>query len=125
IKDLGNDRYSARQQAAEELEKLRDLVEPNLTRALTDSPVLEIRRRIEQLLEKLHGPVSSPQLLQGLRAIEALEYIGTSDARQLLEPLARGAPGARLTREANESIERLKKAAEPAERMGRPVRKNE
>jgi hypothetical protein len=36
-----------------------------------------------------------------------LERIGTPEARQLLKRLATGAPGARLTREAKASLERL------------------
>jgi len=38
-----------------------------------------------------------------------LERIGTSEAKKLLETLATGAEGARLTEEAKASLERLKK----------------
>jgi hypothetical protein len=36
-----------------------------------------------------------------------LERIGTKEVRDLLERLARGAPDARLTREAGEALKRL------------------
>jgi hypothetical protein len=38
--------------------------------------------------------------------VEALERIGSRDARQLMEALAAGAPEARLTREAKASLAR-------------------
>jgi hypothetical protein len=42
-----------------------------------------------------------------LRAVEVLERIGNAEARRVLEALAKGAPEARLTREARTSLERL------------------
>jgi hypothetical protein len=47
--------------------------------------------------------------LRLLRAVEALEHVGTPEARQLLEALSRGAREARLTREAQASLRRLAK----------------
>ncbi len=44
-----------------------------------------------------------------LRGVEALEGIGTADARQVLETLAAGAPGAELTRAASAAVERLQR----------------
>jgi hypothetical protein len=42
--------------------------------------------------------------------VGALEYIG-ADAKQVLETLATGAEGARLTTEAKASLDRLRRAA--------------
>ncbi len=47
--------------------------------------------------------------MQALRAVEVLERVGTPEARQILEDLARGAPEARLTREAKAALEGLAK----------------
>ena len=47
--------------------------------------------------------------LRGLRALHALEQIGTPDAQEQLRKLAGGAPEARLTREAKASLDRLAK----------------
>jgi hypothetical protein len=66
---------------------------------------IETRRRIEELLEKVTG--LSPARLQALRAIEALEKTGSREARQVLEALAKGLAGARLTEEARAADVRL------------------
>jgi hypothetical protein len=47
-------------------------------------------------------------MLQPLRAVEVLEHVGTPDARRLLQELAHGLPGARLTSEAQPSLRRLR-----------------
>jgi hypothetical protein len=51
--------------------------------------------------------IRSPETLRQLRAVQALEHIGSSEARQVLAVLARGAPEARLTHEANAALTRL------------------
>jgi WD40 repeat protein len=114
IADLDNERFEVRQQATEELEKLGELAEPALRKALAGQPTLEARRRLEQLVEKFGGPIVSPAQLQALRAVEVLEHICTSEARQVLESLAKGAPEARLTREARAALQRLdRQSAKP------------
>ena len=49
----------------------------------------------------------SGEALAGLRAVEALEYLGTSEARKLLAQLSKGAFDAELTRQAKASLDRL------------------
>ena len=49
----------------------------------------------------------SPRQLRALRAVEVLEWIATKEARALLLELAKGAPDARLTREAAAACKRL------------------
>jgi WD40 repeat protein len=107
IAKLDSDSFAVRQQSTAELEKLGELIEPELRKALEAKPALEVRRRLGQLLEKLEGPVTSPNALRGFRAIEVLENIADRDARQVLQRLARGTPEARLTQEARASLQRL------------------
>jgi hypothetical protein len=105
VADLDSLDFTTRQRASDELSKLDLLAERALRKALTGQPSLELRRRVQKLLEQLAGAPSGAQL-QALRAIEMLERIGTADARHVLEQLAKGAPGARLTREARASLSR-------------------
>jgi RNA polymerase sigma factor (sigma-70 family) len=71
--------------------------------------VAGIRRRVAQLLDKVDSDVMTPDQLRGVRAVEALEYAGSGEARQLLQSLASGAAEARLTREAKASLARLRR----------------
>ena len=109
IADLDSKRFSVRQKAMTELAALADLAEPALRQALREGPPLETRQRVVQLLEKLTRLAAPSELLRAVRAVEVLERIGTPDAQRLLESLASGAPGARLTREARASLRRLAK----------------
>jgi hypothetical protein len=107
LTDLESEQFAVREKAQTELEDLGDLAEPSLRQTLPNKPALEVRRRVQALLERLHGPVTRPELLQALRAMAVLEDIGTPEARRRLDELAKGAPEARLTREAKESLKRL------------------
>jgi WD40 repeat protein len=107
LMDLDSDRFELRDQATRRLEQLGELAEPALRKGLEKRPAPEVRRRIAALLDTLDGPVAIGEHLRMLRATEALEYIGTPQARQLLQQLAKGAPSARLTREAKASLNRL------------------
>jgi hypothetical protein len=109
IADLDSGQFVVRERASQALYNLGDLAVPALQKALEASGSVEARRRIEQILQQLQGPVTEPERMRPLRAVEALEQIGTPDARKVLEALAKGAPEAWLTREARASLERLAK----------------
>lgn len=110
IADLDSNVFVVRQKATAELEKLGELAEPELQRVLADKPALEIRQRVERLLEKLAtGDAPPAEELRALRAIEVLEHISTPEAREAIEVLVKGAPGARVTRQAQVALERLGK----------------
>jgi WD40 repeat protein len=111
LDDLNSDRFPVREQATTELESLAESAEPALQKTLLGKPTLEVRRRVEQLLDRLKGPVPPGQRLRALRAVEVLEHIGTPEAQQILEALAKGPQEARLTQEANASLDRLHKLA--------------
>jgi hypothetical protein len=108
IAELDSERFETRSKAEAELEKIEELAEPALRRALRERPPsLELRRRLEALLQRLEGPITSTETLRQLRAVEVLEHIGSPEARQVLRTLAKGAPEARLTRETKAALERL------------------
>lgn len=106
IADLDSESFEVRQQASRELEQRGELVEKDLKKALTVRPTLEMRRRLELLLDPL-AHATTPEQRRRIRAIEALERIGSADARRLLEELAGGAADAVQTHEAKASLERL------------------
>jgi WD domain, G-beta repeat/Eukaryotic translation initiation factor eIF2A len=97
--DLNSDKFSLRQKAAAELEKLAGGAIPALRKALADRPSLEVRRRVQTILNGLEGK-EAPIHLRQSRALEVLELLATPQARELVAALARGYPEARLTREA-------------------------
>jgi dipeptidyl aminopeptidase/acylaminoacyl peptidase len=109
IAALDSDRFAEREKAMTELEALGDLAEPALRQALERQNSLEVHRRVERLLETLAGPITSPETLQVVRAVEALERIGTPDARQVLETLAKAASQGQLVQDAKAALERLAK----------------
>ncbi len=109
IADLDSDRFEVRDKATVELEKLGEAALHAMQKALDNQPALETRRRLEQLIEKQEHERRSPsaERLRIGRALEVLEHIGSPEARQVLQTLATGAPGAFLTGEAKAALERL------------------
>jgi hypothetical protein len=107
IADLDSAVFADREKASRELERQGELAESRLRKALADNPSPETRRRIEALLNKLQGPITSAETLRSIRTVEVLEHIGSPEARQLLQKLASGAAEARLTRDAKAALERL------------------
>jgi RNA polymerase sigma factor (sigma-70 family) len=114
IRDLDSDQFTAREKATAELQQLGEAAGPAIRQALEGKPGLEQRRRLEALLRKLEGAVAEGEALRSSRAVRVLEYAGTPEARRLLQALAGGAEGARLTREAKAALGRaVARGAEP------------
>jgi RNA polymerase sigma factor (sigma-70 family) len=108
LQNLNAKEFAVRSRAMAELEKLGDLIGPAARRALEDQPMLEARQRLEQILKKLRERAVRGEALAALRGVEVLEHLGTAPARQVLQSLAEGAAGARLTEAAREALRRLK-----------------
>jgi WD40 repeat protein len=107
VADLDSDDFGTRESATRELASHRWETESALFDALLASPSAEARARIERLLS---GPAASEwpsEVLRKSRAVCALERLGTPAAREFLAELSRGAPAARLTRQAKASLARL------------------
>lgn len=109
IADLDSEQFSVREKALQELEQFVDEIAPTLKRKLAEETnSLEVRRRIERVLEKLDkSAIPSPEELRYIRAVQVLELIGAPEAKELLKSLANGTEGARKTMEAKASLERL------------------
>ena len=60
-----------------------------------------------EMLAKLRPAVLPPEALRAVRGVQVLETIANPEARKVLAALAGGAAGARLTQEAQASLERL------------------
>lgn len=111
IDDLDSGQFDVRKKARTELERLAEAAEPALLKRLAEKPPLEVHRQIEALLSRIERQqlylYVAPDLLKGLRAVEVLEHIGNSDAKRVLETLAKTPESSRLTREARAALGRL------------------
>ena len=67
---------------------------------------VEAETESEQLVLRFFATLSAGDL-QGVRAIEVLERIGTAEAQALIAGLTKGAPAAPLTQEAQRVLKRM------------------
>jgi RNA polymerase sigma factor (sigma-70 family) len=109
IGNLDDGRFEVRQQATKDLEALGEFALPSMQKALAGNLALEVRRRLDALLERLEGASLSAETVRQIRAVEALESMGNPQALRLLEKLATGPPEMRLTQESLASARRLAK----------------
>jgi hypothetical protein len=107
LADLESAKFAVREQASASLLKAGDQALAALQKLLASSPALETRQRAEALVEKLITGALTVEQLRAVRAVEALERMGTPEARRLLRALAEGGPGALPTREAQAALGRL------------------
>jgi RNA polymerase sigma factor (sigma-70 family) len=109
IAALDDDDFEKREKATDDLSRVGEQAEPALKKALEGKPSVELRRRIEYLLERLRTAGESGERPRQARALEALEVMGTPEARATLEELSKGAAEAWLTREAKAALARMGK----------------
>ncbi len=109
IADLDSSNFATREKAMNELAKRETFAESALLKALQAAtpPPLEMRRRIDAVLEKLRAP--NPEALRTLRALEVLERIDSTQAWQLLAALTGGASGFQQTEAARSASNRSEK----------------
>lgn len=106
IKELNDDGFATRERASHKLAELGAMVEMQLRKALAQNKSPEVRRRARDLLLRLGREVPSEQL-RFLRAVELLEYLGTPEAREILQKLSRGGAGRIETEDAKAALRRL------------------
>ena len=96
LTDLDSEQYPVRQKATKALDELGEAAEGAVHKMLDSNPTLETQKRLEQFLEK-----RKKEMIRKLRAIEALEQIGT-----LERAAAFGRPGERDTQSTGGTISR-------------------
>ena len=109
IADLDSAAFETRSRATKELQAMAEYAVPAVRQALTGELSFETKRRLESVLDRLDSSGLSPETLRQIRAVEALEAIGTPEARRLLDKLAAGPSMLRVTAEAKASTGRLAK----------------
>jgi hypothetical protein len=111
IADLDNDDFDTRDKASRELRRIGVQAKAALQKNLENSKSREQHRRVEQLLAEVKERETTPSLdeLRELRAVEVLEAIGTAPAWSILESLAKGPSGIKLTDEASYALKRRHK----------------
>jgi RNA polymerase sigma factor (sigma-70 family) len=112
VTDLDSDPFEVRRRAGTELERLGETAEPGLRRALAGELGPDAQRRVERLLDRLQA--WPPERLRTVRSLEALERIGTPEARDVVARLARESTGTRTGTAAGEVLRRLERRATPA-----------
>lgn len=106
ITDLGARQFSARKRALTVLAALDERARPALEAALTTKPELDVRLRIEGLLEKINDPLN-PERLRNARLIEVLEHIGNRQACEILKTITDDNLGPTAARDAAVTLQRL------------------
>lgn len=106
VADLDHDEFDAREKASQELAVFGEQAEPSLRKAFNDTTSAEVRRRAQNLLDKLKAAGAGSQSVRTARLLETLEQMDSPEARQLLKTLAKGDPKAWRTQEAQRALAR-------------------
>jgi hypothetical protein len=109
IKDLDADDFAAREKASKDLEKVIKAAAPALKAELARDPSPEVKRRLQKLLENATPAPPTPEELRANRAVDVLEEVGTPEAKEVLQKLAKGDGAAELTLRAKAALERMDK----------------
>jgi WD40 repeat protein len=111
VEDLGSAEFPVRAKAEQALEAMGRAAVPAMWTALAKGPSLEVRLRLKKLLAKAEREPASPEVLRGLRALQALEGFASLEVQGLLEELAKGNPHEQLRVAAAAALERVKRRA--------------
>jgi WD40 repeat protein len=117
VAQLDDDTFAVREKASEGLAGLGTEAAFALRLVLQGSPAVEVRVRIEKLLDKMKTPEGEPEGLEPRSVwlgLAILEDLGTPPAEQALQALAKGSAKSTVVREARAACERL------AQRRKRP-----
>lgn len=105
LAQLDSASFAEREEASRQLLLLGEQFLPMLHHALTDHPSLEMKKRLEGILESLsRGPTA--EQLRLLRAVAVLEWSAQPEADSHLRRVAAGVPSASLTQAAKAALRR-------------------
>jgi len=109
VSALDDEAFETRENAMRDLENLGWDAEWKLREVSGQMVSAEVYMRVTQLLTSLPTDSGRPtqQECFRVRAVQVLETLATSDAREVLHKLAKGEPRARLTQEAKAALSRL------------------
>ncbi|GEM_PF-5345376 len=109
VHDLDSDDPARRGRATDRLREAGEEARASLQGCLDGKPSPEARERAQEILDDLDARrVPDSEGLRAIRAVWVLEGLGSPEARAVLERLAAGAPGARLTSESAAARSRMK-----------------
>jgi WD40 repeat protein len=108
---LDSDDFPTRQDAAEQLVLLGRPAIPAVRKALEGKPSVDLRKRLQTLLDDLSNGPAPADLLRRVRAVTVLETVGSEKARELLKKLAAGADHDDATLDARAALRRLERRA--------------
>jgi WD40 repeat protein len=103
---VDSDSYTIRNRATQDLESAGPQVEHVVLRALSDRPSPEAKARLEAILRNISS-TTSPTCLRGIRGVQVLEHLDSSQAYDLLKVLASGSPNSPITQDALRALYRL------------------
>lgn len=107
VSKLDDDDADVRDAATADLHSLAHQFEPYLRVAQKAAKPGEVRNRLIRVVQKVVESTPPAELGAELRGVALLEQLRTADARTLLDKLAGGVPGARVTSEAAAALKRL------------------
>jgi WD40 repeat protein len=111
LADLAGKDAAARKEAQEQLAKHLDYAEGAVLRASDDAATAEAQARFKPLLAKVTQRQQSAERLRTDRALAALEYRATAEAKAVLKKLAGGPAGHWQTDEAAAALRRLEQTS--------------
>jgi WD40 repeat protein len=109
VKALDDEDFATRRKARKALDALGAEWLPIFYDGLAAKSSVEATSALRALLRSPKRQDYSPEMLRRVRAIAALEWQATAEAKKVLERLARGAEGLELTLQAKAALARLKR----------------
>jgi RNA polymerase sigma factor (sigma-70 family) len=102
IAELDSENFAARQKVQQSLSDMSAAAERAVRKALEGQITLEVRQRLQQILEKC-----DKDAIRTLRAVEVLEQAGTAESRQVLQALSEQSANPRVAAAARAAIQRV------------------